>query len=264
VEKIVRTRVYDSRYWKEECFALTAELIVDKGMELRFVGGVYGGNIKGTPFLCLLLKMLQIQPDKDIVVEFIRQEDFKYVRALGAVYLRLTGHPVEVYKYLEPLFNDYRKLRRMNSQGQFELFHMDELIDALLRDERVCDIQMPRIQKRSILVETGELTARVSALDEDLDKMSTSSDEEREVREKEKRKAEKEKERIPFQPTHHIPAKKTNEGQSSSSSKGKDKDRSDRKDKDDKDRKRTRESSAEREIRESNELRAKLGLAPLQ
>lgn len=55
----------------------TAELVVDKAMELKYVGGVYGGNIKPTPFLCLTLKMLQIQPEKDIIVEFIKNEDFK-------------------------------------------------------------------------------------------------------------------------------------------------------------------------------------------
>lgn len=92
VEKIIRHRIYDSQYWKEFCFALTgttllvyfsikyhsAELIVDRGMELRYVGGIYAGNVKPTPFLCLILKMLQIQPEKDIVIEFIRQEEFKY------------------------------------------------------------------------------------------------------------------------------------------------------------------------------------------
>lgn len=73
VEKIIRQRIYDSLFWKEHCFALTgtvdgrhielsditvmwllvstiyiiaAELIVDKGMELRYVGGIYAGNIK--------------------------------------------------------------------------------------------------------------------------------------------------------------------------------------------------------------------------
>jgi pre-mRNA-splicing factor 38A len=51
--------------------------MVDKGMELRYIGGIYGGNVKPTPFLCLVLKLCQIQPDKDIVIEFIRQEDFK-------------------------------------------------------------------------------------------------------------------------------------------------------------------------------------------
>merc|ERR1719208_62340 len=97
VEKIIRSRIYDSKYWKENCFALTAELLVDKAMELRYIGGVFGGNIKPTPFICLVLKMLQIQPEKDIVIEFIKNEDFKYVRALGAYYLRLTGTSLDGY-----------------------------------------------------------------------------------------------------------------------------------------------------------------------
>uniref|UniRef100_A0A914XRH9 Pre-mRNA-splicing factor 38 n=1 Tax=Plectus sambesii TaxID=2011161 RepID=A0A914XRH9_9BILA len=188
VEKIVRTRIYDSRYWKEECFALSAELIVDKGMELRYVGGIYAGNVKPTPFLCLTLKMLQIQPDRDIIIEFIRQEEYKYIRALGAFYLRLTFASAEIYKYLEPLFNDYRKLRWMNNQGRFELLHMDEFIDQLLREERLCDIQLPRLQKRQALEEVADLQPYVSALEGDLDNMSSS---ESEAEEKEKKKEER-------------------------------------------------------------------------
>ena len=178
VEKIIRSRVYDSKYWKEECFALTAELLVDKAMELRFIGGVYGGNVKPTPFLCLILKMLQIQPEKDIIVEFIKNEEFKYVRALGALYMRLTGSSLDCYKYLEPLFNDNRKLRRQNKQGKFELVHMDEFIDDLLREERCCDVILPRIQKRHVLEENNELEGKVSALEDDMDEgIETSEDE---------------------------------------------------------------------------------------
>ena len=123
-----------------------AELVVDKAMELRYVGGVYAGNIKPTPFLCLTLKMLQIQPQKDIVIEFIRNEDFKYVRALGAYYMRLTGTSLDCYKYLEPLLNDYRKIRTRDRDGKYHLSHMDEFIDSLLREDRVADIQLPRLQ----------------------------------------------------------------------------------------------------------------------
>lgn len=184
VEKIIRSRIYDSKYWKEECFALTAELVVDKAMELRFIGGVHGGNIKPTPFLCLTLKMLQIQPEKDIVVEFIKNEEFKYVRALGAFYMRLTGTSLDCYKYLEPLYNDNRKLRRQNRQTQFEVIHMDEFIDELLREERVCDVILPRVQKRHVLEENNELEAKVSALEDDLDEEILSGDEEMKVEEK--------------------------------------------------------------------------------
>lgn len=177
VEKIIRSRIYDSKYWKEQCFALTAELLVDKAMELRFIGGVFGGNIRPTPFLCLILKMLQIQPEKDIVVEFIKNEEFKYVRALGAFYLRLTGTSIDCYKYLEPLYNDNRKLRRQNRSAQFEIVHIDEFIDELLRSDRVCDIILPRIQKRHILEENNEIEPKVSALDDDLDEDVPSEDE---------------------------------------------------------------------------------------
>ena len=70
---------FDGSLYEKEVlyFLLVAELLVDKAMELKYVGGVYGGNVKPAPFLCLLLKMLQIQPEKDIIVEFISQPDFK-------------------------------------------------------------------------------------------------------------------------------------------------------------------------------------------
>ncbi|KAJ7332720.1 hypothetical protein JRQ81_014900 [Phrynocephalus forsythii] len=180
VEKIIRTRIYESKYWKEECFGLTAELVVDKAMELRYTGGVYGGNIKPTPFLCLTLKMLQIQPEKDIIVEFIKNEDFKYVRLLGALYMRLTGTAIDCYKYLEPLYNDYRKIKSQNRNGEFELMHVDEFIDQLLHEERVCDIILPRLQKRYVLEEAEQLEPRISALEEDMDDVESSEDEEEE------------------------------------------------------------------------------------
>ena len=41
----------------------------------------------------------------------------RYVRALGAIYMRLTGTSLDCYQYLEPLYLDYRKLRRMNKMG---------------------------------------------------------------------------------------------------------------------------------------------------
>eukprot|EP00795_Rhopilema_esculentum_P004665 gene4665-20948_t len=176
VEKIIRTRIYESKYWKEECFALTAELLVDKAMALDHIGGTFGGNVKPTPFLCLILKMLQIQPEKDIVVEFIRNEDYKYARALGAFYMRLVGTSLECFKYLEPLYNDYRKMKRKGLDGVVSVLHMDEFIDELLHEERVCDIILPRIQKRDVLEETEQLEQRKSALDDDLEDLESDED----------------------------------------------------------------------------------------
>ncbi|NXQ35329.1 PR38A factor, partial [Alaudala cheleensis] len=178
VEKIIRSRIYECRYWKEQCFGLTAELVVDKAVELKYLGGVYGGNVKPTPFLCLVLKMLQIQPQKEIIVEFIRNEEFRYVRVLGALYMRLTGTATDCYRYLEPLYSDYRRIKRQNRNGEFELMHVDEFIEELLHEERVCDIILPRLQKRAVLEGAEQLEPRVSALEEDMDDAESSEEEE--------------------------------------------------------------------------------------
>lgn len=55
-----------------------AESIIDKAIEIRFIGGVYS-NQRPTEFLCLLLKLLQIQPEKEILVEYLQADEFKCV-----------------------------------------------------------------------------------------------------------------------------------------------------------------------------------------
>ncbi|CAG7908324.1 hypothetical protein BRARA_D02479 [Brassica rapa] len=169
VETIVRKKIHDHTFWKEQCFGLTAETLVDKAMELDHVGGTFGGNRKPTPFLCLVLKMLQIQPEKEIVVEFIKNDDYKYVRVLGAFYLRLTGSDADVYRYLEPLYNDYRKVRQKLADGRFSLTHVDEVIEELLTKDYSCDIAMPRLKKRCTLEQNGVLEPRKSVLEDDFE-----------------------------------------------------------------------------------------------
>jgi len=166
IEKILRLKIHDSRYWKEHCFALSAETMVDKAVDLKYVGGTFGGNRQPTQFMCLVLKMLQIQPAKDIIVEFISNDDYKYVAVLGAFYLRLTGKATDVYAYLEPLLSDYRKIRVKNATGHFEMVHVDELIAKFLTEEYFFDIALPRLPARRSLELAHLLEPRKSALDE--------------------------------------------------------------------------------------------------
>ncbi|GJE97070.1 pre-mRNA-splicing factor 38 [Phanerochaete sordida] len=162
VETVIRNRIYEDPYWKEHCFALTAETLIDKAIELKAIGGVYGNN-KPTEFMCLLLKLLQIQPEKEILLEYLQAEEFKYLRALAVMYIRMTFRAVEVYEILEPLLKDFRKIRYRNSGG-YHLTFMDEFVDQLLRDERVCDIILPRLTKRDVLEDNGEIGPRKSRL----------------------------------------------------------------------------------------------------
>lgn len=76
IEKVIRSRIYDSLYWKEHCFALTAETLIDKAIALEYVGGTFGVQ-KPSPFLCLVLKLLQLQPEREIILEYLKATDFK-------------------------------------------------------------------------------------------------------------------------------------------------------------------------------------------
>jgi len=119
----------------------SAETLIDKAIELQSIGGVYG-NQKPTEFICLLLKLLQIQPEKEILIEYLRADEFKlgmpspgsawvdtdtkprYLRALAAMYIRMTFRAAEVYDLLDPLLKDFRKLR-IRSMGT-SLSHPEE------------------------------------------------------------------------------------------------------------------------------------------
>lgn len=169
IEKVIRSRIYDSLYWKEHCFALTAESLVDKAVELDCVGGTYGGSQRPTAFLCLALKLLQLQPEREILDAYLEAKEFKYLRALAAFYVRLTYPSHAIYETLEPLLEDYRKLRYRNTDGSYRLTHIDDFVDELLTQERVCHIILPRLAQRRVLEDGQErLEPRVSKLEEAL------------------------------------------------------------------------------------------------
>lgn len=159
VEKIIRERIYESLYWKEECFGLNAETILDKAVELSCVGGIFA-NQRPVPFLCLLLKLLQIQPSLEIVEEYISQEDFKYLRVLGLFYYRMVAPAAQTYRRLEAHLADRRKLRMRISNGLYCLTFVDEVVDELLSKDRVFDVILPRLPLRTTLEDTEELDAR--------------------------------------------------------------------------------------------------------
>jgi hypothetical protein len=49
---------------------------MDRAIELEYIGGMYGHH-QPTEFLCLTLKLLQLLPEKEIIIELIKQEDVK-------------------------------------------------------------------------------------------------------------------------------------------------------------------------------------------
>jgi pre-mRNA-splicing factor 38A len=158
MEYITRQKIYDCRYWKEECFGLTAADILEKATQLTCIGGTYGGNSQPTKFVCLILKLLQISPPTELIDAFLDATEFKYVRALGAFYKRLTGRPADIYTSLEPLYTEYCKLC-YRDVTEWKLWTMDQLIHQLLHNNRVCGIALPRLPSRRHLLDEGYLEA---------------------------------------------------------------------------------------------------------
>ena len=167
VERVIRARIYDSPYWKHDCFGLTAATLVDRAADLQYVGGTYG-MLRPSPFLCLLLKMLQLAPEREIILEYLGATELKYLRAVAAMYVRLVFRSVDVYETLEPMLRDYHKLRFRDQSGNFCLSHMDEFVDQLLTEERVCDLILPRLTRRDVVEEHEGLRPRISPLEEAL------------------------------------------------------------------------------------------------
>ena len=166
IEKITRMKIYESLYWKQHCFGLNEETLLEKAVALNYIGGTYGPLAKPASFICLVLKLLQLQPEMDIVTEYIEQTDFKYLTALGVFYLRMVGKPVDVFSKLEPLRSDYRKLRVRNLSG-WAIVHMDELVDDLLTQNLVLGMALPHLPRRSMLEYQRKLKPYVSPLQEE-------------------------------------------------------------------------------------------------
>lgn len=167
MEYITRQKIYESRYWKEECFGLTVADVLEKAASsLTCIGHL------PTHFLALSLKLLQLHPDPELVYEtFVAQDEFKYVRALGALYVRWTTarHPAEVYAWLEPLLADHRTLR-VYVAPEWSLTHVDEFVHDLLRRTRVLGMALPRMPARNILQDAGYLEGpRISPLSEQVE-----------------------------------------------------------------------------------------------
>ncbi|THY80792.1 PRP38-domain-containing protein [Aureobasidium pullulans] len=169
-EKAVRDRIIDSYYWKEQCFGLNAATLCDRAVELSFIGGTYGIGQKPTPFLCLAFKLLQLTPEKDIILHYLRQEEWKYLRALAAFYIRLTWEPKDIYETLEGYLSDYRKLKRRTRDG-YQLSYVDQFVDDLLTKDRVCATSLWKMPSRTQLEDIDVLEPRVSALGDEIDEL---------------------------------------------------------------------------------------------
>lgn len=186
IPPITRAAVYNSTFWNTTCFGLTLADLVHVAVRLRYIAGFSPTAQRPSPFLCLLLKLLQLAPDLEHISVFLQQKDFKYPAVLAAFYIRLVENPVIVYKSLEPSLSDYRRVviardddidpptfstepdeseaSHTSTSSPFSLCSVDVVIDSLLRSNELFGIPFPRLPPRPLLVETNQLQRRTSSL----------------------------------------------------------------------------------------------------
>lgn len=171
VEPIVRYRIQDSLFYKQYLY-LTNELTFIEVVvqQVHFIGGTDSVG-RPTPFLCCLLRMLELEPLQDIVDLYLTQNgfnEFKYLTALGLIYQRMVTLSEKWYLLFDETIIDYRKLRvKFKSPTltdglplHYGLMNMDEWVDMLNVQERVVDLIMPKLIPRRRLVDEGILIPR--------------------------------------------------------------------------------------------------------
>ena len=117
--------------------------------------------------------------------------DFKYLRVLAAFYVRLTFDAVDVYKTLEPLLLDYRKIKR-RVRDSFTLTYVDQFIDDLLTKDRVCGTSLWKLPPRQQLEDLDMLDERISPLADELEELDRDSNGEEESSDREQGRSDNE------------------------------------------------------------------------
>ncbi|ODV81339.1 PRP38-domain-containing protein [Suhomyces tanzawaensis NRRL Y-17324] len=177
VEPIVRHRIQDSVFYKQHLYLTNEATILP--IIVSHVHYVAGTDSLGrpSPFVCCLLRLLELAPSADIVQVYLTQleyNQFKYLTAMVMMYVRLTATSAEVYTTLEPYLLDLRKLRIRHKNPQFSddsipvhygLTYIDVWADELLTKERVADLMLPRMVPRQQLVEQGVVQPRTYHVD---------------------------------------------------------------------------------------------------
>lgn len=180
VESIVRHRIQDSLFYKTHLFLANELTILDTVVaQVHYIGGTDAGG-RPSPFLCCLLRLLELEPLQEILQLYLTQKgfnQFKYLTALTLLYCRLVQKPSAFYALYDEYIKDYRKLRMALKLPDFsnatpvhyKLTYMDEWVDMLAEEGRVVDLIMPYMAPRQSYVERGEAEPRSYALSDKLE-----------------------------------------------------------------------------------------------
>ena len=183
IPHLAREKVFACRYWKERCFGINAESLVERVSEdVDSVGILYGGFNRPTPLFCLLVKLFQIKPDKDTLEAYISlsdgapndqidsSQDLRYLRVLAAIFVRLTLPTSALcYNWIEGLLADGRKVAIVQPDGTTGILAIDQIAEHLLWDPSpFLGLNLPPLVKRTLLESKGSIQPYKTWLPDDI------------------------------------------------------------------------------------------------
>lgn len=144
-----RHKIYNSVYWMQYCFGVNLVTFVDRAQMLQGVGGLYGPLKLPCNFLCLFLKLLELEPSHQAILYMLNCKcwQMKHLQLLAAFYVRFTFPCEQVYLNLEPMLQQYNQIAIMKTNG-WELSYFDLIIQSFLQDQFWCGVQMPPLTPR--------------------------------------------------------------------------------------------------------------------
>ena len=149
IDTATRHSIYQSVYWNQYCFGLNLVTLIDRVPNLKGVGGVYGMFREPSNFICLFLKLLELEPSKDVIYFILNTKSWqmKHLRLMAALYVRFVFPPEEVYIILEDQLTYYFKIAVLREDG-YHVEHYDEVIYSFLKDKFWCGITLPPLTPR--------------------------------------------------------------------------------------------------------------------
>ena len=118
-----------------------------------------------------LLKDLKVFESTWSVLFATGTEFHRVLHRVGTILDRLSKAAKANQQYVT-----FSLLRNEYVVAGYEIMCMDEFIDALLTQDRVLDVILPRITKRTLLEDNGDLEPRVSPLEEAMSDASDDGD----------------------------------------------------------------------------------------
>jgi len=125
--------------------------------------------------ICWLARIARLRPSPEVVCYLVSQPHFKYLAAYFAIFLRMTMRGVGVYRLLEPLYQDPRRLLVCFpgegndgigpvSGDAMHVLHFDEFVELLLASDSFLGIRALPLRPRRELEARGFLSPLIDVL----------------------------------------------------------------------------------------------------